>query len=429
LLVYLLTAIVVGGALGALSTYRVMLRESDDILDYHLRQVALSIGDQALAGSLPGYVAQEDAQYDFVIQIWDQDGVRRFLSHPHSGLPGSAQFGYSTTQTKEGGWRIYSFEHRDRIIQVAQPLAVRERLAAGMALRMLTPFLLLVPLLVLLVWLAIGRGLAPLNRLASAVIARNPESMSPLEISDVPSELKPVVTALNDLLQRLDASLDGLRAFTADAAHELRTPLAALQLQAQLIERSRDDAERGHAVARLKTGLQRANHVVEQLLTLARQEGMANIQAGTLVDLNALAGSVAAELLPIAQVKEIDLGVVSEEGEAKMPGDASALRILLTNLVDNALRHSPSGGRVDVKVSRSATACVLCVADNGPGIPAQERQRVFDRFFRGANAESPGSGLGLAIVQRIAKRHRASVTLDDNPEGPGLSVSVAFPVS
>ncbi len=428
-MVYLLAAIVAAGALGALATYRVVLWESNDILDYHLRQVALSIGDQALASGLPGYVAKEDAQYDFVIQIWDQDGVRRFLSHPHSGLPGFAQLGYSTARTGEGGWRIFSFAQLDRIIQVAQPLAVRERLAASMALRVLVPFLLLAPVLGLLVWLAIGRGLEPLNRVARAVIARNPESMSLLDVSDVPSEIKPVVTALNDLLRRLDASLDGLRAFTADAAHELRTPLAALQLQAQLIERSRDDAERAQAVARLKAGLQRATHVVEQLLTLARQEGMANIQAGSLVDLHALAGGVAAELLPIAQAKAIDLGVIGDEGEARVPGDAAALRILLANLVDNALRHTPAGGRIDVKVLRREAACLLCVVDNGPGIPAQERPRVFDRFFRGASVESPGSGLGLAIVRRIAKRHGAEVTLDDGLGARGLSVSVAFPIA
>lgn len=427
LLVYLLAAVVAAGLLGALATYRVALRESDDILDYHLRQVALSLAGKTLNQSLPGFAAQEETEYDFVIQVWDQAGVRLYLSHRHKALPGFAQMGFATVRNPEGQWRTFSYLNRGRFIQVAQPLAVRQRLAANMALRVLLPFLVLTPVLGLLVWLAIGQGLAPLHRVAKAVAARNPDSLAPVALQGVPDELHPLVTALNGLLQRLAQALDSLRAFSADAAHELRTPLAALQLQAQLMERSKDDAEREQALNRLKAGLQRATHVVEQLLTLARQDGLGDSQPAGQVELLELAGGVAAEMLPLAQARGIDLGLESNLDAARVQGDAPALATLLRNLVDNALRHTPEGGRVDVGVEQQHGHLVLSVTDTGPGIPAEERQRVFDRFYRGADNQTQGSGLGLAIVGRIAQRHGARVTLGENPAGRGLVVRVTFP--
>jgi two-component system OmpR family sensor kinase len=374
-------------------------------------------------------MAQEEAQYDFVIQIWDQAGARLFLSHPHSALPGFAQLGFATMRNPEGQWRTYSYISRDRIIQAAQPIGVRERLAAGVAVRLLLPFLVVTPVLGLLVWLAINRGLLPLDRVAGAVAARNPDSLEKLSLDTVPVEMHPLVVALNDLLERLSRALDSLKAFSADAAHELRTPLAALQLQVQLVERSHDDAERAQAMARLKAGLRRATHVVEQLLTLARQEGMADRRPEGRVDLVALTGEVMAGLLPLAQDKGIDLGLVSTPEQAEMNGDRAALGILLSNLVDNALRHTPAGGRVDLSLDELEGGFAIRVTDTGPGIPAQERQRVFDRFYRGAGSDTPGSGLGLAIVRRIAERHGAVVTLTDNPQGSGLKVEISFPQS
>jgi two-component system OmpR family sensor kinase len=431
LLTYLLSAVLLATLLGGVFTYRAVLQESDEILDYHLREVALSLSSQPFKAGLRALDAGEEARFDLVVQVWDESGTRLYLSHPHADLPGFAQFGYTTLSTAEGRWRVFSTLARGHIIQVAQPLALRKRLAAGMAVRVLTPFLMLIPVLGLMVWLAIGRGLRPLAAVTRAVAGRNPDSLEPLRISTVPDELQPLLAALNDLLARLAAALDAQRAFTADAAHELRTPLAALQLQAQMLERSRDATEREQAVARLKGGLQRATHAVEQLLTLARQEGGQRAGAQATVDLRALAARVLGERAPLAQSRSIDLGLeAAGEGEAavEVRGEAGALHILLANLVDNALRYTPPGGRVDVAVGREDGGAWLQVTDTGPGIPAAERQRVFDRFYRGdAGTDMPGSGLGLAIVQRIAQRHGARVTLLDGPEGRGLCARVVFP--
>lgn len=426
LLVYLLGGALLAALLAGFLTYRAVLRESDEILDYHLRQVALSLGAQRFGGDLPPLDAGEEARFDLVVRVWDESGVRLYQSHPHSDLPGFAQLGFATVAEADGGWRVFSMQTRGNVVQVAQPLAVRERLAAGMALRVLTPFLVLIPALGLLVWLAIGRGLAPLAEVAGAVARRSPGSLTPLRLARVPDELRPLVAALDGLLVRLGEALEVQKAFTADAAHELRTPLAALQLQVQLLERSRDEAERQQAVLRLKAGLQRATHMVEQLLTLARQEGAAGEFAA--VDLHALAAQAVAELAPLAQAKDIDLGMEGEAGRVELSGDAAALRILLANLIGNAVRYTPQGGRVDVRVAHAAGEGVrLEVVDSGPGIPEAERQRVCDRFYRLADTEAGGSGLGLAIARRVCERHAARLSLLDGPGGRGLKVEVAFP--
>lgn len=431
LLVFLLLGVVLAGMVGGVLTYRAVLNESDEIMDYHLRQVALSLGGQRFGGGLPPLDADEGARFDLVVQVWDETGGRLYLSHPHSDLPGFAQFGFASLKTEEGRWRAFSTRIRGQIIQVAQPMAVRESLAAGMALRVAIPYLLMTPVLGVFVWLVIGRGLAPLAAVTNAVCHRNPDSLTPLRLPAMPEELQPLETALNDLMQRLREAQDAQRAFTADAAHELRTPLAALQLQVQLIERSRNDEERRDAIARLKEGLRRATHLVEQLLTLARQEGEAPDAAHLLLDLRALAGRVMAELAPLADAKAIDLGLEGEDAPMPIKGETAALHILLTNLIGNALRYTPERGRVDVRIATAQHAAGpivrLEVIDNGPGIPASERQRVFDRFYRGESAAGGGSGLGLAIVHRIARRHAASVELLDAPGGSGLCARVEFP--
>lgn len=425
--IYVLAALLLALVPGGFIAYHSVLRESDVILDYHLRQVARSQANRPAIAALPETDALSATRFDLVIQIWDATGSRLYLSRPHTDLPGFAQLGYTTLNTAEGRWRVYSEQLRGRVIQVAQPMAVREGLALEMALRVMLPWLGLIPLLGILVWFAIGRGLAALGAVTRAVDARNPDSLEPLQLARVPNELQPLLAALNALLARLAQALEVQRAFTADAAHELRTPLAALQLQAQLLERSRDEAERRQALDRLRGGLQRATHVVEQLLTLARQEGQdAPLQEN--VDLHALAASVIAERGPLAQTRGIDLGLVADETSVSIPGDAEALHILLANLVDNALNFTPVGGQVDVAVGRDRGWAWLAVRDTGPGIPPADRERVFDRFFRGSDStDQPGSGLGLAIVQRIAQRHGARLVLQDAVPAPGLQVRVLFP--
>ncbi len=252
--------------------------------------------------------------------------------------------------------------------------------------------------------------------------------MSPLAVEGVPAEAQPLVEALNGLLERLDLALATQRAFVADAAHELRTPLTALQLQLQLTERATDDSSRKAALTELRGGLERSIHLVQQLLTLARQEPDGKARATR--EPVALAALVRNELTthaPLAEARHIDLGATTLDDRAVLTGDPTALRTLLANLLDNAIRYTPDGGRVDVATTAEAGRVQLTVSDTGPGIPPAERGRVLDRFYRRAGEDQPGSGLGLAIVKAIAEQHGATLHLED-ADGGGLRVRVVFPI-
>jgi two-component system OmpR family sensor kinase len=428
LLVSLLLGLALAAALGGYATYRVALAEIDQVMDYNLRQFALSLRSQIL-GQPGAPIDVPDESLDIVIQIWDRRGLRLYLSHPHSTLPSQARLGYATVDTPDARWRVYSVESPGRVIQIAQPLAVRSRLAAQAALRTLLPLLAMLPVMGALIWYLVGRGLRPLVRLTRAVKSRRPDALEPLSAAGVPEEVQPLVEALNGLLARLDTALATQRAFVADAAHELRTPLAALQLQTQLAERAGGDAERAEALTELKRGLARATHVVGQLLTLARQgpDAAAGRRPREPVDLAELAAQAIADLLPLAEAKAIDLGADRLEPGLVLDGEREALRSLLGNLVDNALRYTPAGGQVNVALARDGAAILLEVADSGPGIPAEERERVFDRFYRREGHEEAGSGLGLAIVRGVAQAHGATVELGESSLG-GLAARVRFPL-
>lgn len=425
LLVGLLAVVVIVGLVAAWGVYQRAYDELSELLDYQLRQMALSLRDQSFvpfASGPPGF----DENFDFAIQVWSEDGIRLYFSRPQSGLPNRARLGYETVETRDGDWRVFTLQQRGQTLQVAQPMAIRKRLAAQAALRTLAPFLFLLPVLGLLIWFIVGRGLKPLVSVAGAVKVRTPAALHPLPESKLPEEIQPLVTALNDLLARLDRVLTAQREFVADAAHELRTPLTALRLQVQLAERAQAPDERAAAFSTLKQGLDRATHLVEQLLTLARQEPEAAQHARTSVDLGALVHEVVSDLEPLAAAKSMDLGVTRNEGRT-VEGERDGLRTLLFNLVDNAIRYTPARGRVDVASYREDGRAVLAITDTGPGIPDAERERVFDRFYRRVGSETSGTGLGLSIVRNIAQRHGAQLTLDAGPGAKGLAVRVIFP--
>ncbi|HVH84979.1 MAG TPA: histidine kinase dimerization/phospho-acceptor domain-containing protein, partial [Steroidobacteraceae bacterium] len=271
LLAWLLSGVVLVGAAGGWIVYRNALAEADAFFDYHLRQTALILRDQHVEYLLPQQIAPADAAYDFVVQVWSLDGVRVYLSRPHAVLPEMTTLGLSTVSTSEGRWRVYGVQALTRVIQVAQPMSVREQRAAQLALRTLAPFALLLPVLALLIWVAVGQALRPLERLTGLVKARQVNALEPLPDTQLPDEVRPLVGALNELLARLGAALGRERAFMADAAHELRTPLTALHLQMDTLARASGEAERGAAMEQLSEGMQRAIRLVEQMLSLARE--------------------------------------------------------------------------------------------------------------------------------------------------------------
>jgi signal transduction histidine kinase len=264
--------------------------------------------------------------------------------------------------------------------------------------------------------------LQPLAAVALEIASRDSDHLVELRPARAPEEVRPLVEAINSLFTRVEQTLESERRFTADAAHELRTPLAALTAQAQVAMQARSAAEREHAMAQLATSLRRATRLVDQILTLARLDPEDRPPTGR-VDLGGLAEEVCARHGALALEKDIALELNAEP--VTVPGDSDMLRILLRNLVDNAIRYTPVGGQVTVAVTREG----LSVTDSGPGIPVEERARVFNRFHRLAGQDIEGSGLGLSIVARIAERHGAAISLDSGADGRGLKISVRFPVS
>lgn len=424
LLVWLVLGLTASTAIGSWAVYSRARAQAREIFDFQLQQMVSAFpGEGFSRRSLQG---SNEPHPDVVVRIWDQEGNEIYSSDSASRAPRAVTPGFASIAGPEGNWRIYTSTVRNNTVQVAQSTRVREALATDMALRAMLPLVALFPALIALVWITVGRGLRPLDEIAAAMRARSEISPGPLTNRPVPDEVRPLVMALNDLLARLEQALRLQRSFIADAAHELRTPLTAVMLQLQLAERAQCEHARQTALARLKGGLERATHLVKQLLALARAEPEGISQSMEPVRLSHVIREVLAEQAFIAEAKGIDLGT-SGESEVAVSGHADSLRVLLGNLVDNAIRYTPSGGTIDVDALICDGQPCLVVRDTGPGIPPGERQRVFDRFYRHDDGSTTGSGLGLAIVDKLAQRHRASVSLGDGPGGRGLTVMVKFP--
>ena len=429
-------AVLVGGL-----TYRNVLQQTEALFDYQLRQMALSLRDQGAIA--PGNAAAlQDEDLDFVVQIWQVDGRSVYASRAHQDLPNRTTLGLSEITVGPERWRSFAVAARDRVIQVAQPVRIREGLAASAALRSVLPLGVAAPLMAALLWWLIARSLQPLARVARQVGEQDATGLAPLPATGLPDEVAPLVSALNALLDRLAQAWGQQRAFVADAAHELRSPLTALKLQAQVLRRLDDavahgpergieaqaelQAQRQAALDALTSGVDRASRLVEQLLALARTEPGAPQPAPQAVALAALLRQVLADAMaPLAASRSSQVTLDADDS-ISVPGDAAELQVLARNLVDNALRYSPPGGSLQLRLARQPGGALLTVDDSGPGIPEAERERVFERFVRGAAAgETAGSGLGLAIVRSIARRHGATVGLGPSPLG-GLQVAVQF---
>ncbi len=313
------------------------------------------------------------------------------------------------------------------VVQVAETLNKRGNLAREVFFDLTLPQLLLILIAGGAVWFGVRRGLAPLQRLQQAVAARSHLDLSPVSLHEAPGEVRPLLSSVNDLMARLNEVLTFQNRFIADAAHQLRTPVAGLKAHIELALRDEDPAEIKRGLAHLYTGVQRMSHLVGQLLSLARNEpNTVNKLELIPLDLNKLAFEVTMEWVPEAYKKDIDLGFDDAEKHVMIGGDALRLTELLNNLLDNAIRYSRAGGRVTVRVNQDPTPRVS-ISDDGPSIPVAERQRVFERFHRLLGSHTDGSGLGLAIVREIATLHRAEISLDDDADGEGNLFTVAFP--
>jgi signal transduction histidine kinase len=424
LLLALVILVALTSLLAAAVTYRRVLDETSALFDYQLRQMALSLrGQISVAPRIE--VPPDQGDSDFVVQIWDVFGTRTYLSRPGLPMINLTVLGYADLSLRGEPWRAYGLQTPAGVIQIAQPLRVRENLARAAAVRIVIPTILLLPIMIVAAAWIVHRGLLPLRDVAAEVQQRDVRSLAALGTADLPREIEPLVSELNRLLARLQQAFSAQRAFISDAAHELRSPLTALRLQLQLLDRAPDEAARVEARGRLGAAVERAIHLVEQLLALARSEPQETMADFAIVDLSAAAAEGITDTHDLALSRSIDLSLDSTPN-ILVRGDPEELRTLVRNLVDNAVRYTPAHGSVQVRCAIASQEAMLEVMDTGPGIAPKDRERVFDRFYRRAAAQESGTGLGLAIVKAIAERHGARVSLSE-ASGGGLRVTVNFP--
>jgi len=413
------------------ATYVLTRNQVGRLFDAELKQVAHAVHlredwtqTRRLRIARPGF--------ELSVRAYDRTGRVYFETAMPSlpaDLPQSFKEGLVSAPTADGSWRVYTHVTDEGTVQVGQAVAARDALARDLSLSVLMPMLLLIPVLGVVVAWAMTRGLHPLHVTSRRVSDRDAARLDPLPTDNVPRELLPLVHQINALLARLEGAFDAQRRFLADAAHELRSPVAALALQVQLAERAQSAAVRSGALHDLARGVERARRVVQQLMDFARLDAAVPLQAFAAVNLAALSRDVVAGYAARAESQDVDLGV-DAPGVVQAFGAEAELRSLIENLVDNALRYAPAGSPVTVAVRQAEGMVELRVVDAGRGVPPNERERVFERFHRVAGDATRGTGLGLAIVKAIVERHHGSVSLSDTDPGapvPGLAVSIRLP--
>jgi len=420
LFLWLTLALAASSIFVGLIAYQLAWDGFNRLRDFALDQAAYTILQHEVD---PSPVADQAGQY--LSQVWNRDGSLRFSTRPEIRLP-LQPTGRHLIEWLGEEWHVITVMEGERIVQVANTTADRSLMFKEVRLWLWIPLLLLVLFLGALMSGAVGEALVPLDTLRRQIHAQAPAQLQPLPVEEHPVEIAPLVDSINDLLARFDHLLGKQRSFIADAAHEMRTPLTAIKLQAQVMAASTTAADRQLALAALRAGVDRATHLVEQLLQLARFDA-ASMPAPILHPCHPaqLARQLVIEFSHIAETRGIDLGL-GHCDDGAIAADEAGLRILLGNLIDNALRYAGTGSRVDVEVRMGPDRASLWVIDNGPGIPPDGREQVFERFRRLASAGIPGSGLGLAIVREIVELHHGQISLLDTPGG-GLSVRVDLP--
>jgi two-component system OmpR family sensor kinase len=447
LLQWLMLGIAVSSAFSGASVYRYTRREVDELYNAHLQQVAImlaqqlnDVDDQKLRSSIiPSIRKIEHWEEEvYLIQVWGKDGHLREATSAEVGalsktIPLQPHAGLFRTILAGESWRIYRADGEYLTVQLAQPESARAGVIRETSRRIIVPLLLQIPLLVFVIWVAVRRGLRPLDQLSHAIGQRHPSALTPLSVERLPLDLQPLVHTLNALLVRLDAALQQQRNFVADAAHELRTPLAALQLQLDLLKRAKTAQDRELSLSLLGKGIRRATYLIEQLLRIARAEATQAGEPPAAVSLQPFAGEAVERHLEAARVRDIDLGVTRLEPVA-IRCAAADIETVLDNLLSNAIRYTPRGGKVDLAVYPEGDCAVIDTIDTGIGIPAAERVRIFDRFHRLLTVQEigdfvEGSGLGLAIVRSLCERYGATIEVDDGPSNVGTRFRVRWPLA
>jgi two-component system OmpR family sensor kinase len=429
-------AIILIATVQAVLAYRAALDQADAAFDTHMKQLAQTVR----AANLEGQRANQSlGSSDFVIQAWTRDG-RLVYQSKRRALPSRRQPGYSIAQTGDKTYRVFTTDRSGVSVQVSQDMVARAQAARSEALTRIWPILLLAPLLVLLTIWVIRRSLAPVDRVRRELSERQVGALEPVNPAALPNEVSPLVHELNRLFERVTQTLDSQQDFVADAAHELRSPLTALKLQIQNLQKNfkhQSEEDLNNALERLNRGVERASRMTDQLISMAQQQALISESSDPQpVALDEIAQTAVSQLIGYANDMRVDLGV-ARSVTLTVNGWPEALGVMINNLVENAIKYTPATGIVDVSVTLEGGRPSLIVEDSGPGIEPAIRERVLDRFYRGkqaalsANDESTaqirGSGLGLAIVKAVADRHQADVQLARSPKLGGLRVRIQFP--
>jgi two-component system sensor histidine kinase QseC len=377
-------------------------------------------------------LASKRAQYGKALryQLWRDDGSLMFRSDNAPATVMTERAGLSDSTDREGKlWRHYRVHDKGHGVHVivSEPHDLRDKLVRSIVMSAAAPLAFGLPVLFFLLWFSIRKGLHPLALLSLEIAKRRADNLTLLDEQGVPVEVKPIVLALNSLLQRMAKTLDNERRFTDDAAHELRTPLATIQAQLYAVRKTQDEVERQHAMDQLQRGIERGIRLVNQMLMLARLDSRQPQNNFQKINLGEIAEMVCAELAPMALQQNQTLELSVEPELPCLMGSADMLAILVRNLVDNAIRYAGNGGCISVVIRPDGSGVLLEVRDDGPGIGPSQRERVFERFYRMVDQKQPGTGLGLTICQQIAELHHAKISLSDGPQHRGLTASVQFP--
>ncbi len=439
LLVSLLISITLASAITAIGNYLLDEHVVQPSLDSQLVKMASLINILSQSAKENNAVRQTIIQniqknlsastQRFMFQVWDRKG--NLLLHSTAAYPElkHAPFGFSDQILEKKDWRIYTMSDKAMKIKilVGESYLTRTQLADDIARNNAYILLVTYPIFGLLVWLIVSLALRSITRVTGEISNRASTYLAPVDMRQIPVEIEPLVSELNKLFIRLQLAFERNKRFAADAAHELRTPLAALKTQTQVAIKTANEIDRHDALSKVVQSVDRCTHVVTQLLTLSRLGEEKALTETKPVDLHKLATEIIAYLVPQALDKNIEIELASQHQTAIMRGSDAALGILIRNVIDNAIRYTPPQGRIKVEILEMEHHLILRVTDTGPGIPMELRERVFERFFRIPGTTACGSGLGLAIVSQIAELHHAKVSLNTGPGNLGLQVDVLFP--
>lgn len=421
-LIWMTVLLTVVGGLAFVIAYQLARYEASGFLDDQLRQIALNAGDGLAKATVS--TAVDDPEDQFVITIWAPSGALLHSVPDTISLPRQPAPGFATIRAAGHKWRVYLASDAHRTVQVGQRLKIREEMAEAAAFQAGVPILVVIPLTWLVVGWALGQMLSRLTTLADQIAKRTVDNREIIPAAGVPTEVLPLVDAMNILSNRLQQALELQKRFVSDAAHELRTPLTALQIQIDNLGSQATDNQ-SKLVNDLRAGVGRASGLVEQLLRLARAEEITGTAIPESINLSDLITQCVADFVPLAAAKGIDFGLTSAEA-VMILGWPADLKMLFDNLIDNAIRYTPEGGSVDVSLTRRGDTFAIEVIDTGCGVDEADIPRLFDRFVRAAPVDIEGNGLGLAIAAAVAVRHRLMIEIQNRGDCRGLRVLV-FP--